>query len=184
MDTANKTKDFIYPALFAALTIVLGFISIPIPISPSPISGLNLGVMLAGSLLTTRQAAYSMLTIILLGAAGLPVLAGFSGGLGVLLGPRGGFYFGFLLGVIVISSLRGAGSSLMRMLAANIIGGVVVVYIVAVLWLTAVTGMSVTAAFMAGVTPFIIGDMIKVFMASMITVALSRHVTVFRGSNA
>lgn len=184
MNTSNNTKNFIYPAFFAALTIVLGFISIPIPISPSPITGLNLGVMLAGSLLPPRQAFYSILTIIVLGAIGLPVFSGFSGGLGILLGPRGGFYFGFLLGVVVISLLRGSGGNLWRVMMANIIGGVLVVYLVAVPWLTLVTQMNLQAAIFAGAVPFIIGDMLKVVMASMVTVALSRHITVFRGENA
>ena len=71
----KNTRDYIYASLFAALTIVLGFISIPVPISPVPISGVSLGIMLAGCVLTVRQSVYSVLAVILLGAIGLPVFS-------------------------------------------------------------------------------------------------------------
>lgn len=181
-NTAEKIKDFIYSALFAALTIALGFVSIPI--GPVPISGMSLGIMLAGSVLTAKQAMYSALTIILLGAIGLPVFSGFTGGLGILFGPRGGYYVGFLFGTGVIAFLRGKETNVVRFFLANTIGGILVVYAFAIPWLAFVTDMNMQQALYAGALPFIIGDLLKATVASMLAVVLTKHATVFRGKNA
>ena len=175
---SNKLKDFIYSALFAALTIALGFVSIPI--GPVPISGMSLGIMLAGSVLTAKQAMYSALTIILMGAIGLPVFSGFVGGIGVLFGPRGGYYAGFLMGTGVIALLRGKEVSVLRLFLANIIGGIVIVYFFAVLWLSFVLDMSFNQAFFVGVVPFLIGDFLKAGIASALAIALHKHSLFFR----
>jgi biotin transport system substrate-specific component len=176
----GRLQDFIYAAVFAALTIVLGFVSVPLPFSPVPISGISLGVMLAGSVLSIRQAAYSVLTVILLGAVGLPVFSGFTGGLGILLGPRGGYYLGFMLGAGLIAWLRGTGAGMGRFFLVNVVGGILAVYAVAVPWLSFVTGMSLLQAVWAGAAPFIIGDLLKAGLVSLLAVALRKHAAVSR----
>jgi Uncharacterized conserved protein len=177
---SGRLTSFIYPALFTALTIVLGFVSIPVPISPVPISGITLGVMLTGSVLQAKEAFYSVLTLILLGAVGLPVFSGFVGGIGILLGPRGGYYFGFLLGAVVIALLRPKDSKFSTMLLANIVGGILVVYTIAVPWLGFVTEMNLYQALLTGAAPFIIGDIIKAVIASILALALNKHLKVMR----
>ncbi len=171
----ENLRGFIYAALFSALIIVLGFVSIPIPISPVPISGISLGVMLAGSCLKSKQAFYSVLTVILLGAIGLPVFSGFTGGIGILLGPRGGYYFGFLFAAFFIAFFSDKNTSLIKMILLNFIGGIVIAYLFAVPWLAFVTQMNWKQAFYAGALPFIIGDVIKVFIASTLAVSLNRR---------
>ncbi len=176
----SKLNDIIYAGLFAALTAVLGLISIPLPISPVPISGQSLAIMLAGSILTVRQAAYSVLTFLIVGAAGVPVISGGNGGIGVIVGPRGGYLIGFLAGVIVIALLKGNGNNVWRLALANIAGGILVVYIMGVLWLNFVTDIGLYKAFFAGVLPFIPGDLCKVFIASVIGVAINKRLYQFR----
>jgi biotin transport system substrate-specific component len=171
----SRVVDFIYPAMFAALTAVLGLISIPLPFSPVPVSGQSLGIMLAGSILTVRQAAFSVLTFVLIGAVGVPVFSGMTGGLGIVLGPRGGYYLGFLVGSIVIALLVRQNGSFWRLAIANLIGGILVVYLFGVMWLSVVTGMSLEKAVIAGALPFIPGDLFKVFAASFIGAALNKR---------
>lgn len=180
MGDKRKATDFIYPAMFAALTAVLGLISVPLPFSPVPVSGQSLGIMLAGSILTTRQAALSVLTFILIGAVGVPVFSGLTGGLGMLLGPRGGYYLGFLIGVIVIALLCRQSRSPWRLALANLIGGIVIVYVFGVSWLSVVTGMGIDKAIVAGALPFIPGDLFKVFLASFIGAAINKRLGTFR----
>ena len=175
MNTKGDLRGFIYAALFAALTAVLGFVSIPLPFSPVPVSGQSLGIMLAGSILTARQAVFSVLTFILIGTAGVPVFSGFAGGIGVVFGPRGGYYFGFLIGVVVIALVRGNKNNIWCLALANSIGGIIIVYLFGVLWLSFVTGMGVEKAFMAGVLPFIPGDLFKVFVATIIGGAINKR---------
>lgn len=176
----NRLVSFIYPALFTALTIVLGFFSIPVPISPVPISGITLGIMLTGSVLKAKEAFYSVLTLILLGAVGLPVFSGFVGGIGILLGPRGGYYLGFLVGAVVIACLRPKDNKFSLMLLANIIGGILVVYVIAVPWLAFVTDMTLYQAILSGAAPFIIGDIIKAIISSVLALALNKHLRQMR----
>jgi len=175
MYNKNTLTGFIYSAFFAALIAVLGMISIPLPISPVPITGQSLAIMLAGGILTARQAGYSVLTFLLLGAVGVPVFAGLSGGIGILVGPRGGYLIGYLVGAIVIALLKGNNNTMWRLAVSNIIGGILVVYIFGVLWLNFVTGMGLEKALVAGALPYIPGDLFKAVIATIVAVAVNKQ---------
>lgn len=175
MSRRYELIDLIYAALFAAVTAVLGLISIPLPISPVPVTGQTLAIMLAGSILTVRQAAFSMLTFLLIGAVGVPVFAGATGGIGIIVGPMGGYLIGFLAGAVAIALLKGQTNTLWRLAVANLTGGMAVVYVLGVFWLNLVTGMGLQKAIMVGVLPFIPGDLFKVLAATFIGAAVNRH---------
>ncbi len=175
MYNKHQVNGFIYSALFAALIAVLGLVSIPLPISPVPVTGQSLGIMLAGSILTPRQAGFSVLTFLLIGAVGVPVFAGLTGGIGILVGPRGGYLLGFLVGAIVVALLKGTKINTWRLGIANLVGGILVVYSLGVLWLNFVTGMGLEKAFMVGALPYIPGDLFKVFVATVIGVAINKQ---------
>jgi len=177
MSKRNEVTDFVYAALFAALIAVLGMISIPLPISPVPVTGQSLAIMLAGSILTVRQAAFSVITFLLIGAVGVPVFAGMTGGIGILVGPRGGYLLGFLVGAIVIALSKGQSNSKWRLALANMVGGIVIVYAFGVVWLNFVTGMGLEKAFMIGALPYIPGDLFKVFVATVIAVAVNKQLS-------
>ncbi|MHB1126812.1 MAG: biotin transporter BioY [Bacillota bacterium] len=170
-----STRDIVYPALFAAITAVLGYVSVPLGFSPVPISAQTLAVMLAGSILSTRQAALSMITFLLLGIAGVPVFAGGTAGIGILLGPRGGYLIGFLVGAVIISLLKGKNNSVIRTATANVIGGVIIIYLLGVPWLKLITGMGWDKAVLSGALPFIPGDIFKVVVATLISVSFRKQ---------
>lgn len=172
MSKKLELRDFIYSALFTAIIIVLGLIAVPLPISPVPVTGQTLGIMLAGSMLTVRQVIFSISTFLLLGIAGAPVFAGGTGGPGILAGPRGGYLIGFLIGAVVISYLRGKSNKILRLIFANIVGGVVVVYLFGIPWLGYITKVGVSKAFMMGGLPYLPGDLFKVILASVISTKL------------
>ena len=175
MYNRNDLISLIYSGLFAALIAIMGIISIPLPISPVPITGQSLAIMLAGSILTVRQAGFSVLTFLLIGAVGVPVFAGLTGGVGIIVGPRGGYLIGFLVGAIVIALLKGKSNNITRLALANIAGGIIVVYVFGALWLSFVTGMGLQKAIMVGVLPYIPGDLFKVFLATIIGVAINKR---------
>ena len=83
-------------AVMAAITCILGPLSIPIPISPVPISLTNLAIYLTVCLLGWKFGTISYLIYLLIGIAGLPVFSGFSSGFAKLLGPPGGYLIGFI----------------------------------------------------------------------------------------
>jgi len=175
MNKRTESTQLVYPAFFAALTVVMSFISIPMPFSLVPITGQTLAVMLTGSILSVRQAYWSMMTYLLIGAVGVPVFAGFTGGIGVILGPTGGYLVGYLPGVMLIAFLKGQNNQLWSLALANIIGGIGVVYLLGIAWLSLVTGMGFQKAVMVGALPFIPADVIKVIMATIIGAAINKR---------
>ena len=90
-----STKSIILVGMFAAVLAVMSQIAIPMP-SGVPMTLQTFAVALAGAVLGWKLGALSALVYLLLGAAGVPVFSGMSGGLGVLLGKTGGFIFGFI----------------------------------------------------------------------------------------
>ncbi len=86
-------------AFFAALLAICGWISVPL--GAVTISMQSLGVLLALGTLGGRRGSIAVAVYLSLGAVGLPVFAGFRGGFGILLGPTGGYLWGFLLGGIL-----------------------------------------------------------------------------------
>lgn len=169
-------RDMIYSALFVTLTAILGYISIPLPFSPIPITAQSLAVILAGCILTPLQSAISMTTFLLLGAIGVPVFSGGRAGIGIIVGKSGGFLVGFLVGAIIISCLVRINRSLINMIISCIIGGVVVVHFLGSTWLGYVTGIGMKKAFLVGSAPFIIGDLLKVAVAILIANRLKKGI--------
>jgi len=170
--------------MLAAVTSVLAYVRIPLPMSPVPITGQTFGLMLAGLLLGPRLGALSQLVYLLMGLAGLPVFAGGQAGLGVLLGPTGGYLWGHVAGAYVAGLVAGGGARLPqrarkgsigfgRSLLGAVLGGIVAVYVLGVLQLAAVTGMGWQAALMAGAVPFLPGDALKAAAAAAVAVRLA-----------
>jgi len=176
MQKKFSVKDLSYISLFATLTAVSGYISIPLPFSTVPVTAQTLAVMLAGGLLPAGHAAISILVFLLMGAVGLPVFSGGTAGLGIIVGKTGGYLFGFLAGTVVISALKGKKPAFPRLLAANAIGGILVVYTFGVLWLNYVTGIGISKAVIFGALPFIPGDIVKIIVAALITLRLGKHI--------
>ena len=93
---STKTKRLTLIGLSAALLCILGPLSIPLPVSPVPITLTNFAVYIIIYILGMHSGTVSVLIYLCLGAVGLPVFSAFSGGLGKLAGPTGGYLAGFL----------------------------------------------------------------------------------------
>jgi biotin transport system substrate-specific component len=171
-----KTKDLAYIALFAAITAVLGLVP-AVQIGPVPITAQTLGVMLAGSILGARRGFLSQLLFLALVAIGLPVLPGGGGGLAVFAGPTAGYLFSWPVAAFVVGLLTErfwARYNLALGVAANVVGGIVVVYAIGVPVLKAVSGLPWSDAIWFGAAVFIPGDLIKAVIAAVIAVQVRR----------
>ncbi|HSW10406.1 MAG TPA: biotin transporter BioY [Bacillota bacterium] len=174
-----SAREMVLVALFAGLTAVMAQIAIPVGFIPVPITGQTLAVMLAGALLGARLGAFSQSVYLLLGAIGLPVFAFARAGLDVLIGPTGGFLFGFVAGAYVIGKLleRSPQPSTPYLLFSMVLGGIVVIYIPGVLQFAHVTGATLPSA-LAAVSPFIPSDILKVVVSAIIVrTLLARKLT-------
>ena len=154
-------------SLFAALTAVGAFISIPL--YPVPLTLQTLFTLLAAMTLGSVMGALSQIIYVLLGIIGLPVFAGFKAGIGVLFGPTGGFLFGFIISSYIVGKiieLKKEKDIFYYFLAGGI--GIIIIYISGITQLSLVTGIGIKKALMVGVFPFLPGDILKIIAASFI----------------
>ena len=158
-------------AVMAAVTAVLAQVAIPLPGTPVPVTLQVLGVLLTGLVLPPRQALVSMAVYVALGAVGLPVFAGGRGGWQSLVGPTGGYLWGFILAAGLVAALRGPGG-IRDWLAA--LAGVACIYLLGAVQLQAVTGWSWERVLVAGVLPFVPWDAVKGIIAAAAAPRLRR----------
>lgn len=98
----NKTASLVLCGLFAALTAICAYINIPLGFTPIPMNLAMLAVFLAGGILGKKYGTVSIVVYVLMGAAGLPVFAGFQSGLAVIVGPTGGFLAGYIATAFIV----------------------------------------------------------------------------------
>ena len=170
MDSSNQLRMMVYAALFAALTAVGAFLSIPV--GPVPIVLQNMFVYLTALLLGGRWGLASVGVYLLAGACGLPVFAGGLGGVGRLIGPTGGYLIGYLPTVYLIGKIAHKDHPRVFTDVLAMICGTVVLYTCGVTWLKIITGMPLMKALALGMFPFLIGDAIKIAAAAAIGRAL------------
>ena len=174
-NSLSDTGNLVLCALCAAITCILAPLSIPLA-GGVPISLATFAVMLAGVLLGGSLGAASQLIYVLLGAVGRPVFAGWTGGLGNVLGMTGGYIIGYiplawLTGLIYkkFGSTAGMPARIAFMILGMIAGNIAL-YVLGTAWFMVVTGMTLEASLAACVIPFIPGNFIK--MAVVIIIGL------------
>lgn len=149
----------------SALIALSARVAIPLPFSPVPVTGQTFAVLLVGAALGRWRGAAAVLAYLAEGAAGLPVFAGAHAGPAVLLGPTGGYLFGFVPGAWLCGLLaergwdRRVGSTILSMILGN-----VVIFAVALPWLARYVGGS--SVWALGFWPFIPGDVVKIGLAA------------------
>jgi biotin transport system substrate-specific component len=168
-------RDLALIALFAGLIAALGLPgTLNLFGNAVPVTAQTLGVMLAGSILGAKRGFLAVLVFAALVAAGLPLLAGGRGGLGVFAGPSVGYFLGWLPGVWVVGWLteqvlaRGGKYSLPIGLVANIAGGILVVYALGIplqAWRIDASGVVATAV---AALIYLPGDLIKAVVATLV----------------
>lgn len=172
------TKELVFTALMAVIIAVCSWISIPTTV---PFTLQTFGVFMAVGLLGGKKGTISVLVYILLGAVGVPVFAGFSGGIGVLFGTTGGYIVGFLLSGLVYWAMTAAfGEKLPIMIIAMVLG-LLVCYAFGTAWFmivyaknTAPIGLMTALGWC--VFPFIVPDCIKIALAVVLTKQLKKYV--------
>ena len=153
--------------LMTAITCILAPISIQLP-GGVPISITNLVIYLTVFILGWKKGTISYCIYMLLGMVGLPVFSGFSGGLGKVAGPTGGYIVGFIFLAIISGYFIERFSGKGYMYVIGMILGIVVAYILGTAWFIAQTHMTFEAALATCVFPFLIGDAIKIAIATVV----------------
>ncbi|WP_054696433.1 biotin transporter BioY [Syntrophomonas palmitatica] len=172
----SPLRQMVYASMFGALTAVGAFIVIPL--QPVPITLQTFFTGLAGVLLGGYAGALSQIVYVLLGIIGLPVFAGGQAGLGTLFGPTGGYLIGFIAAAFVIGKIveaRRKGG--LVWIALALIVGDMVIYTLGILQLCIIAHFSLAKALLAGVVPFLLGDLLKLLAAVPLAVILRKYFT-------
>jgi len=168
--------DMARVAVFAGIVAVLGLPGGFTVFGAVPITAQTLGVMLAGAILGPWLGALSMTVFLALVAAGLPLLAGGRGGIGVFFGPSAGYLIGWVVGALVIGLIVHAGNRkpvAWRTLVGVVTGGILVVYAVGIPVQSAVTRLPLTETALTSLV-FIPGDVVKAVIATAVVTTLVR----------
>ena len=174
------TLAMVQIALCTALICVSAQLAIPLPIGV-PFTLQVLMVMLTALILKPLYSVISLLLYVLLGVVGLPVFSGAKSGIGTILSPTGGFIIGFVLAAFLVSLLKGVlgrkfGGKLtvVRYIIVTVIIGIPVMYIPGIALYMVYTGADLVSAIVTLTSVFILLDIAKCVIASLIAVPLNK----------
>jgi len=157
-------RDIVLVLSFSIITAVCAKLKVEIGVVP--ITMQTLAVLLSGALLGSRRGAFSQITYLLLGLAGVPWFAR-GGGMAYLLSPTFGYIVGFVFAAFLVGWLceRGFDKQVKTAILAMLIGNILL-YIPGLLWLAKLTGFKKVLA--VGFYPFIPGDLLKILLAGLV----------------
>lgn len=171
-----RLQTMMIVSLFAAIVAVLSQIAVPLPFTPVPVTLQPLAVFLTGAVLGSRRGALALSVYVFMGAAGMPVFAQGEAGLPVLLGPKGGYLFGFILTAFIIGKLvEWMKQPSAWQMALAMIAGMAVYYLTGWAQLKIVLGLPWGKAFVAGVVPFLPLDLMKALFAAYLGASVRRR---------
>lgn len=174
MNTRTNIREMTKISLCTALLCVSGYIVFPLPFTPIMITAQTILINLVSLILNPLHSAISVAVFILLGTIGLPIFAGGSSGFQALLSPSGGFIVGFLFAAFAMSYFKGKKISLYRYLAVTILIGMPIIYLSGATYMSYVLNISYVKTLQIAVIPFIVGDITKAVLASIIALRLNR----------
>lgn len=157
--STSTIRTIAFGAIGAAL--IAAFSQISISLGPIPFTLQTLAIGLLATSLKTKEATFSVAIYLLLGAIGLPVFAGQSGGFQALIGPAAGFLWGFLFYASLTSSLVSLQSPIWKVFIANLLGDALVFLLGAIIYALHLQ-ISLNDSAVAVVLPFLIGDFLKI----------------------
>ena len=167
MNAREVTRCAVSVALLAVAS------SITVPLGPVPFTLQTLVVAMLPIAVGGRDALVAVACYLLLGALGLPVFSGLSGGLAHVAGPTGGYLWGFFVGTGLAAAVGRA--ALLPQALRDVLGAalsLLAVYTVGTAQLSLVMGVTPLEALLIAVVPFVIPDVVKI----LVGVAAGRRV--------
>ncbi len=169
-------RDICLIALFAALIAVCSWISVPASV---PYTLQTFAVFLACGVLGGRRGFFAVLVYLGLGALGVPVFAGFRGGLAALLGTTGGYLIGFAFTALVMWGITAAFGRKWAVLLGAMAAGLLVCYAFGTAWFMAMYTRTNGPAALSSVLgwcvlPYVIPDLVKMGLALLLSLRLRR----------
>lgn len=173
----NRIKRITYVAIFAAIISVISPWSIKI--GAVPITLATFTIYLTGSVTKKFDGLMATLIYIVIGLIGLPVFSSFNSGIGVVVGPTGGYLVGYLPGVLVITLITSINKKKFFLYPIAMILGTFIWYTLGTIWYMILTNNSLIHALTVCVIPFLIFDLIKIIIASIVSFFIGTKTNVF-----
>lgn len=174
-----KTKDMTYIALLAVLISVCSWLSVPAAI---PFTMQTYAVFTALLLLGGKRGCIAVAVYIALGAVGLPVFSGFTGGIGKLMGPSGGYIIGFVFTALCYLLCEKLFGQRLWVKTASLVVGLALCYAFGTLWFVKVYSVTKPVSYASAlgicVLPFIIPDAAKMALAFLTDRVIRKHVNI------
>lgn len=174
--TKEKTKTIAYIGISIALIAICSWISIPFAV---PFTMQTFAVFFTVGILGGKKGTLAILTYILLGAIGVPVFAGFSGGFGVLIGNTGGYILGFIFTALTMWAAEKLFGRSTKVFIISALIGLALCYFFGTIWFmvlymknTGPVGMMTVLGWC--VFPFVIPDLLKLSLASLLSKRVSK----------
>ena len=172
MKSVSKIKEMTVVALFVAIMAIVSQISIPMP-SAVPFTVQMLAIAFFGYFLGVKRGMIGIFLYIAIGAVGAPVFAGFKGGFYVLLGPSGGFIWGFAVMVLICALFaRTRGAIILGILS------VLICHFVGVLQYSFVAGISLWVSFIVVSLPYVLKDILFIPVAYLLYKRMSKAIKI------
>lgn len=151
--------------LMTAVICVIAPFSLNIPLSPVPISLGTLAIYFVVTVLGMKRGTASTMIYLLLGLVGIPVFSNFTGGIGKLFGPTGGYLIGYLFLAVICGFFadKWLGNHILRF--SGMLLGTAVCYLFGTVWLAHQSSMTFFQALFTAVVPFLPGDVLKLILA-------------------
>ena len=172
IDQFIKSNTLLNTISLAGLFIVFQYlfsqIRFFIPDNPVPVTMQTFGILLVGGLYGPRLTLLSIFSYMIIGIIGVPVFQSHNGGIDYFFGVTGGYLIGFIFASVIISILSNSGLKKGLSIWAMIIGNLMI-YITAIVWLSVYDfgWPEKGKLFSQAVYPFLIGDFIKLILASL-----------------
>lgn len=178
MKEKTNLLNLVYVAMFAAIITICAQIQIPTAV---PFTLQTLGVFVASAMLGWKRGTLSVAVYIVLGLIGVPVFAGFSGGVGVLFGLTGGYIIGFLFTAFIVGFMCDKLGRKLWVLALSMALGLLACYVFGTVWFMLIYNytmgsISLVSALGMCVVPFLLFDAIKIAAAVVLVNRLDKVV--------
>jgi len=154
-----------------ALLALAAKIKVPVPNSPVPVSMGTFAVLTIGAAYGPRLGLTTIIGYLIIGALGFDIFSNSTAevnGWAYMTGGTGGYLVGFVLALLVLgyAATKGWDRSALKLMPVLVVANALI-YIPGMAWLSYLFGMDISAAFAAGVAPFLIGDVLKIGLAAL-----------------
>ena len=165
-------------ALFTALLCLCAWLAVPV--GDIYITMQTFGICITLLLLGGKYGSISIFAYLLLGAVGLPVFSGFRGGMGVLLGPTGGYIWGFWISALVYWLFTALFKDNFPVRLISLCLGLVLCYLLGSLWYmdTYLQGQTLAIVLIKCAAPYILPDACKLTLAFTLSDKLKNHIKI------